>query len=177
MALKPDYGFHERKQSNVFVLNAAANQGALITRDTSDLSVVGVGDTNYGNVVAGSVSVALDRELGVLYYDVTTTGASFFNTVTATLDLSTKIGTPVSIWHTSSGDIFSTDAFLTSGTGLITAGLASGNTAPDTFLGISAGKYVIASAFTAGTAGSVVRAKLIGNANLGSVVTIRVLVL
>ena len=177
MAVKPDYGFHERKVSNVFVLNVAATSGAILTRDTTDLSVVGVGDTNYGNVALGSVALAGDRELGHLYWDVNATGASFFNTVTGVLDLTTKVGTPCAVYHSHPNDILSTDAFLASGTGLITAGAASGNTAPDTLLGVLNGKYVVAAAFTAPAAGSAVRAKLIGNAVLDGVIAIRVQIL
>lgn len=174
MAVKPDYGFHERKLSQVFVLGAAAVAGTLITRDTTDLTVVGVGDTPYGRVTNGSVGVALDRELGVLYYDVNSTGASFFNTVSGVLDLTTKIGTPCAIWHTGPGDILSTTAYLATGTGSIVAGAASGNTAPDTLLGVLNGNYVLAASFSNPNAGSTVRAKLIGNAMVNGQQAIRV---
>jgi hypothetical protein len=168
MAVKPDYGFHERKLSQVFVLGAAAVAGTLITRDTTDLTVVGVGDTPYGRVTNGSVTVALDRELGVLYYDVNATGASFFNTVSGILDLTTKIGTPCAIWHTGPGDILSTTSFGAS----IVAGAVSGNTAPDSLLGILNGQFV-----TTGTGGSITRAKLLGNAMVNGTQAIRVMVL
>jgi hypothetical protein len=177
MAIKPDYGFHERKLSQVFVLGATAVAGTVITRDTTDLSVVGVGDTPYGKVTNGGVGVALDRELGHLYYDVTATGASFFNTVSGVLDLTTKVGTPCAIWHTGPNDILSTTAYLATGTGSITAGAASGNTSPDTLLGVLAGNYVLAGSFTNPNAGSTVRAKLIGNAMVNGVQAIRVQVL
>jgi len=172
--IKPDYGFHERKVSNVFVLNVAATQGTILTRDTTDLSVVGVGNTSYGRVVNGSVSVQGDREFGFLFYDVTATGASFFNTISGVLDLTTAVGTPVALYHTNAGDIVTTDAFATTGAGLIVSGASSGNTAPDTLLGILNGKYVIASAFASPAAGSAIRAKLIGNASVNGIQCIRV---
>jgi len=175
--LKPDFGFHERQLSNVFVLATAANAGTLMTRDTSDVSVVGVGDCNYGRVVAGSVALAGDAELGCLYYDVTTNGPTFFNIVSGVLDLTTAVNGPVTIWHFHKNAIFSTDSFKTTSTGAIVAGQASGNTAPDTLLGILNGQYVVASAFTPPAAGSAVRAKLIGNAVVNGVQCIRVMAL
>jgi len=175
--IKPDYGFHERKVSNVFVLNVAATQGSILTRDTTNTAVVGAGDCTYGSVALGSVAVQGDRELGFLFWDVTATGASFFNTISGILDLTTAIGTPVAIYHANAGDIVSTDAYLASGLGAITAGAVSGNTAPDTLLGVLNGKYVLASAFASPAAGSAVRAKLIGNAVINSVQAIRVQVL
>lgn len=177
MAVKPDYGFHERKLSQVFVLGATAPAGTAITRDTTDLTVVGVGDTPYGKVTNGGVGVVGDRELGHLYYDVNATGASFFNTVSGVLDLTTKVGTPCAIWHTGPNDILTTDQFLATGTGAIVAGQASGNTAPDTMLGIVGGKYVVASAFVSPAAGSAVRAKLIGNGLVNGSIAVRVQVL
>lgn len=177
MAIKPDNGFHERELSQVFVMGAAANAGTVITRDTTDLTVVGVGDTPYGKVTNGGVGVALDRELGHLYYDVNATGPSFFNTVAGILDLTTKVGSPCAIWHTKPNDILSTDAWLTTGTGKLTVGQASGNTAPDTLLGVLNGQYVLASAFTNPNAGSTVRAKLIGNAMVNGAQAIRVQIL
>lgn len=177
MSLKTDSKFHDRDISNVFVLNNPAPRGTLLTRDGSDTSTVGVGEVPYGNVVAGSISVAGDREYGVLMYDVTSTGPSFENVTVGQLDLSTKAGQPCAIWECPTGTMFSTDQFLASGTGAITAGQSSGNTGADTMLGIKNGQYVIASAFSGGTAGSVVRAKLIGNAVVDNNIAIRVRVL
>lgn len=175
--IKPDYRFEERELLGVFVLNGTANRGTLLTRDTSDTSVIGQGtDVPYGKVVAGSVSAASDRELGVLFYDVTTDGVTFFDQVTNTLRYDTAANTPCSIMRLKPNDIFSTDSFLTSGTGAITAGAGSGNTAADTLLGIKSGQYVIASSFGSG-AGSIPRAKLIGNCVVDDVQCIRVQVL
>lgn len=166
--LKPDFGFEERDLSQFFVLTVPANAGALITLDSTDTAVIGVGDTPYGNVIPGSVSVAGDRELGVLFYDVTSTGPSFFEQVVGILDLSTKVGMPAAIWHTVPGDILSTDAYDSTA---ITAGAASGNTAQGTLLGIKNGVYTTVQG---SGAGSVPRAKLIGNAVQNSTQLIRV---
>ncbi len=176
MALTPDNTFRVEDLLNQFVISATAVAGSLLTRDTTDLTVTGVGDCNYGKVTTGSISVADDRELGVLFYDVTATGPSFFNQVSGVLDYSSAQGMPCALWKTKPNDIFSTTAFLTSGTGAITAGLSSGNTAPDTLLGILNGQYVVASAIGTG-AGSVPRAKLIGNTVLNGAIAIRVQVL
>lgn len=177
MALKTDTQFHDREVTNFYVLNSPAVRGTLLTRDGTDTSTVGVGDRAYGNVVAGSISVAGDREVGVLLYDVTATGPTFENVTVGQLDYSTKQGNPCAIWTVPPGAVFSTDQFLGTGTGSLVAGQSSGNTAADTELGIKSGQYVIASAFTGGTAGSVVRAKLMGNAVVDGVQCIRVLVL
>ena len=174
MALKPDQVFEERHLLNEFVISTTAVAGTLLTRDTTDTSVVGVGGCPYGKVTAGSISVAGDRELGVLFYDVTATGPSFFDQAAGVLDLSSAQNQPCALWKLSPGMIFSTSAFATSGTGAITAGQASGNTAPDTILGIINGKYVT---IQGSGAGSVPRAKLIGNTLVNGVQCIRVQVL
>lgn len=177
MSLKTDSKWHDRDVSNYYILATPADRGTLLTRDTTDTTTVGVGDRPYGNVVAGSVSVAGDREVGVLQYDVTSTGPTFEKVTVGDLDYSTKAGMPCAIWETPPQAVFSTDSFLGTGTGSIVAGQSSGNTAADTMLGIKNGQYVIASAFTAGTAGSVVRAKLVGNAVVDGNICIRVRVL
>lgn len=178
MALKTDSVFHDRDVSNVFVLNSPATRGTLLTRDSTDTATVGQGDCNYGNVVAGSISVTGDREYGVLLYDVTSTGPTFENVVVGQLDYSTKAGQPCAIWEVRGGMMFSTDQYQTAaGSGQIIAGQVNGNTPADTFLGIKNGLYVKASDFTAGQAGSVPRAKLIGNAVIDGNQAIRVRVL
>lgn len=174
MALKPDSVFQEWDLLNQFTISSTAVAGTLLTRDTSDTSVVGVGGCPYGKVTSGSVSVAGDRELGVLFYDVTATGPSFFDQVSGVLDFSSAQNQPCALWKTEPGMIFSTSAFATSGTGAITAGAASGNTAPDTILGIINGQYVTVQG---SGAGSVPRAKLIGNTVVNGVQCIRVQVL
>jgi hypothetical protein len=175
--IKPIAKFHERDLSNYFVLNADAVSGAVMTRDTTDLSVVGVGDTSYGRVVPGSLSVAEDREIGILFYDVTDNGPTLFEQMAAILDYSVKKNSPVAIWHAPVGAIIETDQFLSSGTGSIVAGQAAGNTAPDSFLGVLNGQFVLASAFVAPAAGSLIRAKLIGNGVNNSKQCIRVQIL
>ncbi|MDG7000389.1 MAG: hypothetical protein JRN15_14935 [Nitrososphaerota archaeon] len=172
--LKPDQTFEERDLLNEFVISDTAVAGTLLTRDTTDTSVVGIGGCPYGHVTAGSISVASDRELGVLFYDVTATGPSFFDQVSAVLDLSSAQGQPCALWKITPGMIFSTSAFVASGTGAITAGQASGNTAPDTLLGIINGQYALVQG---SGAGSIPRAKLIGNTVINGVQAIRVQVL
>lgn len=172
--IKPDQVFQEWDLLNEFTISTTGVAGTLLTRDTSDTSVVGVGGCPYGKVTAGSVSVAGDREMGVLFYDVTATGPSFFDQVSGVMDLSSAQNQPCAIWKTEPGMLFSTSAFATSGTGAITAGQASGNTAPDTILGIINGQYVTVQG---SGAGSVPRAKLIGNTVVNGVQCIRVQVL
>lgn len=172
--IKPDSVFQEWDLLNQFTISSTAVAGTLLTRDTSDTSVVGVGGCPYGKVTAGSVSVAGDREIGVLFYDVTATGPSFFDQVSGILDYSSAQNQPCALWKLSPGVIFSTSAFATSGTGAITAGQASGNTPADTILGIINGQYVTVQG---SGAGSVPRAKLIGNTVVNGVQCIRVQVL
>lgn len=153
--------FHERDLSNFFVLASAAKSGAILTRDTTDVSVVGVGDRSYGKVVAGSVAVAGDREMGFLFYPVVVGGPTLFQQLTNTLNYSVDANSPVAIWTPSSGAILETDAYATGiETGAIVAGAASGNTGLDTLLGIIGGKYVL---IQETGDGSVPRARLIGN--------------
>lgn len=172
--LKPDNTFEERDLLGEFTMSSVAVQGTLLTRDTTDTSVVGIGGRPYGAVTAGSVSVAGDRELGVLFYDVTATGPSFFDQTAGVLDLSSAQNQPCALWKTTAGMIFSTSAFVASGTGAITAGQASGNTAPDTILGILNGQYCT---LQGSGAGSIPRAKLIGSTVVNGVQCIRVQVL
>lgn len=173
MAIKPDDTFQERDLLNQFVISTTAVAGTILTRDTTDTTVVGVGGCPYGKVTAGSVSVAGDRELGVLFYDVTATGPSFFDQTAGIMDLSSAQNQPCALWKLSPGMIFSTSAFVSSGTGAITAGQASGNTAPDTLLAVVNGEYALQSAFSSYPA----RAKLIGNTVVNGVQCIRVQVL
>ncbi len=176
MAIKPTHSFDERELVNEYVLNTVAVAGTLLTRNTADLSVVGVGNCSYGTVTNGSISVAGDRPFGALFYDVTESGVTFFNQITGTLDYSSAENTPCALWLLHPGMQFETSAFLATGTGAITAGASSGNTAPDTLLGVLNGQYVVASAFASG-AGSVPCAKLIGNGIVNGIQTIRVQVL
>lgn len=173
MAFKPNHSFEGRELVNEYVLNTTAVAGTLLTRNTADTSVVGVGDRPYGTVTNGSVSVAGDREFGFLMYDVTDTGVSFFNQVTGTLDFSSAENTPCSVLLSHPGMQIETSAFVSAGTGAITAGAASSNTAPDTLLAIVGGQYALQSAFS----GYPARAKLIGNGIVSNIQTIRVQVL
>jgi hypothetical protein len=145
-----------------------------LTRDTADTSVVGEGDCPYGKVTAGSISVASDRELGVLFYDVTATGPAYFDQTAGVLNYSSAQGQPCALWKTKNGDVFATTSFAATGTGAITAGQSSGNTAPDTLLGVINGQYVVKQG---SGAGSVPRAKLIGNSLINGDIAIRVQVL
>jgi hypothetical protein len=174
MALKPDNTFLERDLLNQFTISSTAVAGSILTRDTTDTSVVGVGACPFGKVTTGSISVAGDRELGVLFYDVTATGVTFFDQVTGNLNYSSAQNQPCALWKVTAGMIFSTSAFATTGTGAIVAGQASGNTAADTILGVINGQYVVVQG---SGAGSVPRAKLIGNTQVGNVPCIRVQVL
>lgn len=174
MALSPDNTFEVHDLLNQFTIGTTAVAGTLLTRDTTDTSVVGVGDCPYGKVTNGSISVTGDRELGVLFYDVTATGVSFFDQVAGVLTYQSAQNQPCALWKIKTGDIFATTAFASSGTGAITAGASSGNTAPDTILGIINGQYVVKQG---SGAGSVPRAKLIGNTVIGGVQAIRVQVL
>lgn len=174
MALSPDNTFQISDLLNQFTISSTAVAGSLLTRDTTDTTVVGQGDCPYGHVTTGSISVAGDRELGVLFYDVTATGNSFFDQVAGVLSYQSAQNQPCALWKIKAGDIFATTAFATSGTGAITAGQSSGNTAPDTQLGIINGQYVIKQG---SGAGSVPRAKLIGNTVINGVIAIRVQVL
>lgn len=173
--IKPLAKFHERDLSNYFVLNAAGSSGALLTRDTTDTSPLGVGDTSYGRVALGSVSVAGDKEMGFLFYAVTATGVTLFEQMASVLDYSVKENSPVAVWHAPTGSIVETDQFATgASTGAIVAGQATGNTAIDSMLGIINGLYVT---IQATGAGSVPRAKLIGNGVNNGYQCIRVVVL
>lgn len=174
MSLSPDNTFSISDLLNQFSISTTAQAGSLLTRDTTDTSVVGVGDCPYGHVTTGSVSVAEDREIGVLFYDVTATGVSFFDQVAGVLSYQSAQNQPAAVWKTKNGDIFATTAFASSGTGAITAGQSSSNTAPDTLLGIINGQYVVKQS---SGAGSVARAKLIGNTVINGVIAIRVQVL
>lgn len=164
---------HERSLSNVFVLNAVANSGLLLTQDTTVTTPLGVGQCPYGNVTGGSISVAGDREFGVLYYPTSSGGVSLLEQLAMVLDYSVISNSPVSIWHFTGGEIFETDSFAATGTGAITAGQSSGNSALGSQLGIISGKYVLVQG---SGAGSVPRARLIGNGFNNGIQCIRVLV-
>ena len=160
MSFAPLHSFDERELVNEYVCGVVAPNGTILTRDTTDLSVVGVGNRPAGRVTNGSISVAGDREIGFLMYPVTETGVTFFNQVTGTLDYSSAAETPCSILLSHPGMQIATSAFATSGTGALTVGQSSGNTSPDTLLGVVDGQYVLQSSFESG-AGSIARAKLI----------------
>lgn len=174
MALSPDNSFSPHDLLNQFTISTTAVAGSLVTRDTTDVSVVGVGDCPYGKVTTGSISVAEDRELGVLFYDVTATGVSYFDQTAGVLTYQSAQNQPCALWKTKTGDIFATTAYASTGIGAITAGASSGNTAPDTILGVINGQYVVKQA---SGAGSVPRAKLIGNTVINGTIAVRVQVL
>lgn len=165
--------FHERDISNYFLSQIVVNAGAPLTRDTSDTSPIGIGDRPYGNIALGSVTVAGDKELGFALYPVIAGQIPLFNLLAAILTYESVEGAPLAVWHAPSGAILETDAFLASGTGHLVAGQSSGNTAIDTQLGIISGQYVV---LQGSGAGSVPRAKLIGNGVNNGVQCIRVIV-
>jgi hypothetical protein len=171
MAVNPDNTFMIEDLLNQFVCSQTAVAGSILTRDTTDTSVVGVGDCPYGKVTTGSLSVASDRPIGVLFYDVTATGPTFFNQIAGVLDYSSAQNQPCAVWKIKPGDIFTTTVFATSGTGAITAGQSSGNTSPDTILSVINGQLVIKQG---SGAGSVPFAKLIGNSIINGAIALRV---
>jgi hypothetical protein len=171
MAFTPDNTFDVQDLLNQFNINVTAVAGTPLTQNTADTSPLGVGDQPYGSLTTGSLSVADDRIIGVLFYDVTATGPTYFDQTAGVLNYSSPQGQPCAVWKTKPGDIMATTAFASSGTGAITAGQASGNTSLGTILGVINGQFVVQQG---SGAGSVAAAKLIGNALINGAIAIRV---
>jgi hypothetical protein len=175
--LKIDFGWEPNDVSNVYLCQTALADGVILALDSNDTSTVGPGDCPFGNVAPASIANVGDREIGVLLFQVKAGGASATDVIFGVLNEVTATGWACNVWHLHKNDVLSTDSFLATGTGAITAGQSSGNTARGTLLGLKNGQYVVASAFTSGTAGSVPVAKLDGNTTIGNTQLIRVQVL
>jgi hypothetical protein len=175
--IKPDLGWEPTRLAGFFLCQNATVAGTIMQTDNTDATTTGVGDCNYGNVVPANVTTADPSYIGALFYDVVNGCPSFQNVVGGVLQEVTGTGYACTLFKLERNDVISTDQFLATGTGAITAGQSSGNTATGTLLGVKNGQFVLASAFSGGAAGSVAIAKLIGNTTIGSAQLIRVQIL